>query len=189
MKRTQGDQKLTNEEILQQAQERIVETIAQNMELYGITLSVGHLYGTLLFEDDPMNLDEMGHALGMSKTSMSTGVRTLLDMNMVNKVWVKGSRKDHYEVEHDWYQNFIDYFSLKWKKAADSNMQALRKSAQELKELLTHEDLSGILSEKVKLDLRRIENYLDYYDWLFRLIEAFESHKIYEFIPKKRTPS
>ncbi len=46
----------------------------------------------------------------MSKTSMSTGIRTLVDLNMVNKVWEKGSRKDQYEVERDWHQTFADFF-------------------------------------------------------------------------------
>ena len=45
------------------------------------------------FRRKPMTLDDMGREMEMSKTSMSTGVRTLLDLKMVNKVWSKGSRK------------------------------------------------------------------------------------------------
>lgn len=77
------------ERILEKAQERVIETLARNMDLYGITMSTGLLYGTLLFQDKSMTLDEMGEALGMSKTSMSTGVRTLMDLNMVEKIWKK----------------------------------------------------------------------------------------------------
>ncbi|RXT15370.1 GbsR/MarR family transcriptional regulator [Ammoniphilus sp. CFH 90114] len=174
------------EQIVKKAEDRIVETLAQNMELYGITHSVGHLYGTLIFQDKPMNLDEMGDALGMSKTSMSTGVRTLLDLKMVNKVWMKGTRKDHYEVEHDWYQTFIDYFSLKWRKATDANQMSLRKSSQELTNLLKQEDLPPDLREKAERDIERIVHYLAYYEWLERLIDSFESHEIFTFIPKNK---
>lgn len=174
------------EQIIKKAEDRIVETLAQNMELYGITHSVGHLYGTLIFQENPMNLEEMGHALGMSKTSMSTGVRTLLDLKMVNKVWMKGTRKDHYEIEHDWYQTFIDYFSLKWRKATDANQLSLRKSSQELTHLLKNEDLPADLREKVELDLERIHHYLEYYEWLGKLIDALETHEIFSFIPKKQ---
>lgn len=71
----------------------MIETLARNMDLYGITMSTGLLYGTLLFQDKSMTLDEMGEALGMSKTSMSTGVRTLMDLNMVEKIWKKERAK------------------------------------------------------------------------------------------------
>lgn len=81
------------EERLDKARERVIETISQNMNLYGITPSVGRLYGLLYFQAVPMTLDEMKEELGMSKTSMSTSVRNLLELKMVEKVWRKGSRK------------------------------------------------------------------------------------------------
>lgn len=173
------------EDIHEKARERVIESIANNMELYGVTLSAGLLYGTLLFQDNPMTLDEMGEALGMSKTSMSTGVRSLLDLNMVNKVWMKGARKDHYEVEQDWYQNFIDYFSIKWRKAMDDNVMALRKSLQELTLLINREDTSEEIRGMAVTDIEKLNNALDYYDWLSKLIDTFESHEIFKYVPKK----
>ncbi|WP_003540552.1 GbsR/MarR family transcriptional regulator [Desulfotomaculum nigrificans] len=172
------------ERILNKARQRVIESIAKNMDLYGISLSVGHLYGTLLFQNKPMTLDEMGAALGMSKTSMSTGVRNLIDLNMVNKVWMKGSRKDHYDVEQDWYQNFIDYFSIKWRKAIDDNVQALHKSMQELTHLSEQENLPETIRDLVQIDMEKMKNMLAYYDWLSRLIDTFESHEIFKYVPK-----
>lgn len=175
---------ISYETIIKKARDRVIESIADNMELYGINLSVGHLYGTLLFQNKPMTLDEMGEALGMSKTSMSTGVRNLLDLNMVNKVWVKGARKDHYDVEQDWHQNFIDYFSIKWRKAIDENVQVLRKSTRELNVLLNDEQIPNELKDEVELDINKMQNALDYYKWLSRLIDTFESHEIFQYVPK-----
>lgn len=172
------------EKILEKAQERVIETLARNMDLYGITMSTGLLYGTLLFQDKSMTLDEMGEALGMSKTSMSTGVRTLMDLNMVEKIWKKGTRKDHYEVNLDWYQNFIDLFSIQWRHACEQNMQALKKSLQDLHALQETEGLTDEWKERVGLSAQRIENGLEYYRWLSRLIDSFESHEIFQFVPK-----
>ena len=173
------------EQLIKKARERAIDSIARNIDLYGITLSIGHLYGTLLFQDKPMSLDEMGEALGMSKTSMSTGVRTLLDLNMVNKVWMKGTRKDYYAVEPDWYQNFIDYFSIKWRKGIDDNVQSLQKSVRELEELSVKEDFPEDMRESVGQDIEKIKNALAYYNWLSRLIDTFESHQIFEYVPKE----
>lgn len=97
------------QETLQKIRKRVIEAIGKNMDLYGVTLSTGHLYGLLFFADHPMTLDDMGREMEMSKTSMSTSMRTLLDLKMVNKVWNKGSRKDLYEVEMDWHQTFADF--------------------------------------------------------------------------------
>lgn len=174
------------EKILDKAQERVIETLARNLDLYGITMSTGLLYGTLLFQDKSMTLDEMGQALGMSKTSMSTSVRTLLDMNMVEKIWKKGTRKDHYEVNLDWYQNFIDLFSTKWRHACEQNGTVLKKSLHELRTLRESEGLSAEDLERIDLSIQRIENGLEYYQWLHRLIDSFESHEIFEFVPKQK---
>lgn len=179
----------TQERILEKAQERVIETLARNMDLYGITMSTGLLYGTLLFQDKSMTLDEMGEALGMSKTSMSTGVRTLMDLNMVEKIWKKGTRKDHYEVNLDWYQNFIDLFSVRWRHACEQNVVSLKKSLLELRALRETEEITEQDRERVDLSIERIENGLEYYHWLSRLIDTFESHEIFQFVPKKKLES
>lgn len=166
------------------ARKRVIESIGQNMDLYGINLSIGHLYGLLFFQNKPMTLDEMREAMEMSKTSMSTGVRTLVDLKMVNKVWEKGARKDLYEVEMDWFQTFIDFFSLKWRKALEINLQALRKSKAELQELLrTHPDHEA-LAETVEADLAKMNEAIRYYLWLDRFIDALETEAIFELVPK-----
>lgn len=172
------------QEIVLKARKRIIESIGQNMDLYGINLSIGHLYGLLFFQNKPMTLDEMTEAMKMSKTSMSTGVRTLVDLKMVNKVWEKGARKDLYEVEMDWFQTFADFFSLKWRKAVEINMQALRKSRAELQELARtnagHEELERLVEE----DLAKINEAIRYYLWLDRFIEVLETGAIFDLVPK-----
>ncbi|MDF2934816.1 MAG: transcriptional regulator [Paenibacillaceae bacterium] len=172
------------EAVILRARKRIIESIGKNMDLYGINLSIGHLYGLLFFQDKPMTLDEMTEAMKMSKTSMSTGVRTLVDLKMVNKVWEKGARKDLYEVEMDWFQTFSDYFSLKWRKALEINMQALRKSRAELQELARTGSGQEELQQLVMEDVAKINEAIRYYLWLDRFIDALETGAIFELVPK-----
>lgn len=171
--------------IIQKARERVIESIGNNMDLYGITLSTGHLYGMMFFEDKPMTLDEMGQEMGMSKTSMSTGVRTLLDLKMVKKVWGKGSRKDLYEVERDWYQNFADFFVIKWRLSLEINLQSLKKSINELKSLADQAPDNPSLKETIDMDIARMEEAVKYYHWLDRLIDTLESGQIYDLVPRE----
>lgn len=168
---------------LMKVRKRVIEAIGRNMDLYGIALSTGHLYGLLFFADKPMTLDEMGVEMSMSKTSMSTGVRTLLDLKMVNKVWEKGSRKDLYEVEYDWYQTFTDFFAIKWRKAVESNILVLRRSLEELNRCLASEP-EGPLRKVLEEDARKMKEAVKYYEWLDRLIDTMENGDIYQLVPK-----
>ncbi|MCY9661656.1 GbsR/MarR family transcriptional regulator [Paenibacillus chondroitinus] len=170
--------------IIQKARKRIIESMGKNMELYGITQSIGHLYGLLFFQNKPMTLDEMREAMEMSKTSMSTGVRTLVDLKMVNKVWEKGSRKDLYEVEMDWFQTFSDYFSLKWRKALEINLSSLRKSKVELNQLSQQYPDDTALQGILQTDINKIDEAIRYYKWLDRLIDSFETEEIFNLVPK-----
>ncbi|MFC9778868.1 GbsR/MarR family transcriptional regulator [Paenibacillus chitinolyticus] len=170
---------------IQKNRERVIDSIGKNMDLYGITLSIGHLYGYMYFNNGPVTLDELSKTMGMSKTSMSTGVRTLMDLKMIDKVWGKGTRKDLYEVEPDWYQNFSDFFSIKWRKAVEGNMNALNKSLVELRHMKKEYEESPELQAVLDADEAKIAHAMDYYKWLLRLIEAMETGKIFELIPKE----
>ncbi|RJX41708.1 GbsR/MarR family transcriptional regulator [Paenibacillus pinisoli] len=164
---------------------RVIESIGKNMDLYGITLSIGHLYGNMYFNQSPVTLDEMSQTMGMSKTSMSTGMRTLHDLKMINKVWGKGSRKDLYEVVPDWHQNFADYFSIKWRKAVEQNMSALNRSMKEIDALVGEHSEDEAFQNLLASDKSKIEEALKYYRWLDRLIDSFESGEIYEYFPRE----
>lgn len=164
---------------------RVIEVIGRNMDLYGVPLSTGHLYGLLFFADKPMTLDQMGAEMSMSKTSMSTGVRTLLDLKMVNKVWEKGSRKDLYEVESDWYQTFTDYFAIEWRKAVESNILVLRRSIAEMdRQLGAKAEVNDAVREVLVQDQHKMKEAIQYYEWLDKLIDAMESGEIYKLVPR-----
>ncbi|MFD0869055.1 Uncharacterised protein [Chlamydia abortus] len=182
----QWDQ-LTDEqaEIIQKARERVIESVGNNMDLYGITVSTGRLYGMMFFQDKPMTLDEMGQQMKMSKTTMSTGVRTLLDLKMVKRVWGKGSRKDLYEVEQDWYQNFADFFVIKWRHSLEMNIQVLKKSIRDLQKLAEQEPDNKELADIIRHDIDKMEGAIQYYLWLDRLIDTLESGEIYNLVPKE----
>lgn len=168
---------------LEEVRETVIHSIASNIDLYGVPPSIGRLYGTMYFHNEPMTLDEMRDALGMSKTSMSTGVRSLLDIKMVNKTYQKGVRKDLYRVEEDWYNSFFYLFSSRWGRAVEQNEGQIRKAKEELEQLLestTDTDLNEIIAR----DLGKLEHALGYYEWLTRLIKSFENGEIFDFIPK-----
>ena len=136
---------MDGKERLEKARERIIESIAQNIHLYGLTPSSGRQYGTMYFHDEPLTLDDMTEKLGMSKTSMSTSVRALSDLKLVERAWKKDVRKDLYQVTDDWYESFIDLFSIKWRRAVSLHTVAVRRSLTELEVLVNDPDITDEL--------------------------------------------
>lgn len=163
--------------------DKFIQVIAKNMNLYGITSSVGRLYGVLYFADEPMTLDDMRDALVMSKTSMSTGVRTLEGMRMVEPAYKKGVRKDLYRSEEDWYKSFTSLFSNRWKHQTESNIEEAEETMEDLKKLHS-ETTDEALKEKIADDMEKLRNAKNYYEWLMKFIKVVESGEIFEFIPK-----
>ncbi|WP_226667780.1 GbsR/MarR family transcriptional regulator [Metabacillus litoralis] len=174
---------MRDNETLESTRNVVIDAIAQNMNLYGITPSAGRLYGLLFYSDKPLTLDEMKEELGMSKTSMSNSVRSLLDLNMVEKVWVKGERKDLYTIKEDWYQCFFDFFTIKWRTAIATNSSAMEKSITKLQELISDPNTSEETRENAEMDIQKLEERLDYYEWQNRLFDTFESKEILNFVP------
>lgn len=181
--------KLVNEmdrsEIVENIRDRVIESVSQNMYLYGVSPSIGRLYGTLFFNGEPMTLDDMKEELKMSKTSMSTSVRTLMELNMVERAWRKGIRKDLYEAQDDWYQIFTDFFSNQWRKVTAMNMKAVRQSLSELTRLMDDPELSESDRELIQTDMDKYQYILNYYKWLNEFFDFLNSDELYQVVKKK----
>jgi DNA-binding transcriptional regulator GbsR (MarR family) len=184
-RKSQGSDRMGENVKLERARTRFIDSMAQNMNLYGVTPSVGRLYGLLYYSKEPMTLDCMKDELGMSKTSMSTSVRQLQELNMVEKVWKKGTRKDLYQSVDDWYETFSDLFSIKWRTGISLNITTIHKCIIELDELIKDDQTSNETKEAAKADKEKLKYALDYYDWLNRFVDSIESKEIFNFIPRQ----
>ncbi|WP_252315682.1 GbsR/MarR family transcriptional regulator [Sinobaca sp. H24] len=169
---------------LEQIRHQFISVIAQNMGLYNISETNGRLYGTVLFAERPMTLDEMSDALSMSKMSMSTGIRSLMEASMVERVWEKGVRKDLYQTEQDWYKSFTSVFVTRWREATDNNHQAALQALKELRRLLLLCEREEH-TEMIHMDIDKLEGAVEYYEWLDEVILIFESGKIFDWVPRR----
>ncbi|MBP1970807.1 DNA-binding transcriptional regulator GbsR (MarR family) [Virgibacillus natechei] len=172
-------------EKINQAENNMINTIAETMDLYGVTSSVGRLYATLYFQHEPMTLDGMKDKLGMSKPSMSTSVRKLQDIDIVQKVWQKGTRKDYFVAEKDYFQYFKKFFCKKWERETNMFLGSIDYAQKQLAEVLDQSDIEEHLQQKAQLDYDQLEEARKYYHWLQRLIRSIESNEIYDYLPKE----
>ncbi|MFC1498547.1 GbsR/MarR family transcriptional regulator [Verrucomicrobiota bacterium] len=85
---------------------RFIEDAGNMTQSFGLGRVLGQIFAYLYFSSQPRNLADMQEALGVSKGSVSTGVRQLEQWGAVKKVWIKGDRKDYYEAS-DWFGRIL----------------------------------------------------------------------------------
>lgn len=173
-----------NSKRLLQAQDQFIEKIADNMRMFGISATVGRVLGIIYMNREPMTLDQLSEASGMSKTRMHQVVREMIDLNIAERVFEKGARKDLYDVEQNYYQTFISLLSSNWRDAVGKSKLVERKWSQNILDIKREESLNSEDEEKLASFIEEIREWSEYYDWISRLIDFFESGEVFKHVPK-----
>src|SRR5699024_5951042 len=97
------------------------------MDLYGVNRSVGNLYGTMLFQAS-MTLADMREQLQMSKPSMSAGVKKRQEFDLAKQQFTRGSRKQHFMAEKDFFTFFHNFLPKEWDREITINMHSLKEA-------------------------------------------------------------
>jgi DNA-binding transcriptional regulator GbsR (MarR family) len=85
-------------------------------ETDGMSPIAGRLFAFLLVSDEPRSLDEIADQLGVSKASVSTDARRLLERGIVDRVARAGDRRDYYELSPDFFTRIIDARVDRWRR-------------------------------------------------------------------------
>lgn len=173
---------------LEQAKDIVINSIGQTMDLYGTNRSVGNLYGTMVFEGS-MTLDEMRHQLQMSKPSMSAGVKKLQEFDIVKQQFTRGSRKQHFIAEKDFFIFFRNFFTKKFQREIDINVEAVKDAQAIINPLLESSDLTEAETQEAQKIKAQFDHTHVYYEWLEQLTEAIESGEIFKYFPIPEQPS
>lgn len=85
-----------------------IEDFGLYFEQFGLARTAGRMLGWLLICDPPhQTMDELVEVLQVSKSSISTMSRLLIQIGLVSKVSFPGERKDYYRVgENAWIQGW-----------------------------------------------------------------------------------
>ncbi|SEO60112.1 DNA-binding transcriptional regulator GbsR, MarR family [Amphibacillus marinus] len=176
---------MTHEDKLEQIKHRVSEQIAENMKSYGFPATIGRVIAAIYYQGRALDLDELAESTGMSKTRMSQVLREMVHYNIAEKAFVKGSRKDHYTVEEDYYQTFISLFTSNWRDVIVRNRKIESRIMQDLLEINADPEASDEIKQSTQLYINDSHDSMAYYDWIERLVELFESQRIFDIVPKK----
>ncbi|MGG3453877.1 MULTISPECIES: GbsR/MarR family transcriptional regulator [Paenibacillus] len=159
---------------------KVIDAIAQTMDLYGVNYSYGQLYGILFFADRPMTLEEMQQSMNMSKSNMSYAVRSLVDSKMVSKLDEKEARKDLYAAETDFFKAFQAFFATKLQREIDVMRGALDSVIPPLSETILEMETSEEERKLCLEDLHKLKHAISYYEWLQQFVDRLQSGDFFE---------
>jgi DNA-binding transcriptional regulator GbsR (MarR family) len=139
--------------------------LAKHIHFYGLNLSESRLFSKMFLEDGPMTLDDMSKQLGMSKTSMSTGINSLEDAKMVEQTWKKGIRKDLYKAEENLYNIFSSSYLEKWFSVIKNNRKVFNAILNDINLVIDKIDDEQLV-KSLQSYSKKINSILDFYNWL-----------------------
>jgi DNA-binding transcriptional regulator GbsR (MarR family) len=102
-----------------------IERMGLAAESDGLSRIAGRLFGALLLESEPRSLDELADQLDVSKASVSTEARRLLDRGVVERIGKPGDRRDYYALTPDFFAQIVRFRLGRW-----STLQRLAREMQ-----------------------------------------------------------
>jgi len=77
----------------------IVDVCAGAVQQLGLSCSIGKIFGSIYVSPRPLAFSEVVASLGLSKGSVSQGLRFLKDLGAIKPVEVEGDRREHFVAE------------------------------------------------------------------------------------------
>ena len=93
-----------------------IDRLGDAAEADGLSPIAGRLFALLMLAAEPQSLDELAASLGVSKASVSTDARRLLDRGIVERTRRTGDRRDFYELAPDFFARVIRARVARWRR-------------------------------------------------------------------------
>lgn len=87
---------------------RFIENMGLQYEKYGVPRIGGRILGLLLVSGHPITAEEISQRLQVSRSSVSTNLRTLLMTGLVERTFVPGDRREHFIFSDSTWQRSLD---------------------------------------------------------------------------------
>ena len=87
---------------------QFIENMGLHYQHYGLSRISGRILGLLLITPHPISSEEMAESLQVSRSSVSTNLRTLLMTGLVEKVSLTGNRVDLFILTSDLWQKALE---------------------------------------------------------------------------------
>jgi DNA-binding transcriptional regulator GbsR (MarR family) len=160
------------------ARERVIESMEQSAEVYGLSRSAGRIYGVLYFATEPLSIPELVEETGYAKSTVSNVTRTLTRIGLVHRrSSAGGGRRVQFAAEREVWFILQDVFQQYILRETQATIRTLRRAEERLPadaggqdreriaELLaSYEDLQEIIELASSFSLAELRDALETYD-------------------------
>ena len=101
-----GDSKPPQEN--NQVLSQFIENMGLHYEAYNVPRIGGRILGLLMVNSNPLASEEMSEVLQVSRSSISTNLRTLQMAGLVEQVSVPGDRRDYFVFSEDAWLRILE---------------------------------------------------------------------------------
>ncbi|TDM09237.1 MAG: ArsR family transcriptional regulator [Ideonella sp. MAG2] len=98
---------------------------------WGINRTVGQIYALLYVSARPLNADEVGGALGFSRSNVSMGLKELQSWNLVRLLHQPNDRREYFQAPDDIWTIFRTLAAERRKREIDPTLSMLRDALME----------------------------------------------------------
>ncbi|NHX40986.1 MULTISPECIES: GbsR/MarR family transcriptional regulator [Haloarcula] len=115
------------------ARERVIESMEQSAEVYGLSRSSGRIYGVLYFATEPLSIPELVDETGYAKSTVSNVTRTLSRVGLIHrKSSAGGGRRVRFEAERDVWFILQDVFQQYIQREVQTTLRTIRRAEEQV---------------------------------------------------------
>ena len=111
--------------------QRFVMHFGEMGSRWGINRTVGQIYALLYVSSKPLNADEVGEALGFSRSNVSMGLKELQSWNLVRLIHQPNERREYFQAPEDMWAIFRTLAAERRKRELDPTLSMLRDALME----------------------------------------------------------
>lgn len=137
----------------------VIETIGELIDFWGFSKHHGRIWALLYLREEPFSSPEIQRLLDMSAGLVSMSMKELLHWDVVEKVWVKGDRKDYYTANIDLWHMVTRVMREREYHLIQSCIRSLDDALGELE--TTPPDDEDLPPERVEYMKPRVQHLLD----------------------------
>lgn len=159
------------------ARERVIESMEQSAEVYGLSRSAGRIYGVLYFSEEPVSIPELVDETGYAKSTISNVTRTLTRVGLIHRRSSEGGgRRVHYTAEREIWFILQDVFQQYVQREIQTTLRTIQHAqtqlpddnepeAERIEELReTYDDFQEIVSLVSNFTAAELRDALESYD-------------------------
>ena len=158
------------DDTLGQAREVFIEGMSRISQFWGFPKAMGAIFGAIYLSPEPVSLDELVALVGVTKGAVSTNVRALERLGMVQRRIRIGERKDYYVAETDFWKVARGILKERQESEFDQAIGSVSQSLELVQSVLEGDSEAGSEARLAAYYQVRLQNLAGFFHGLDNLV-------------------